>query len=61
MFESKFGEQSFGGDYRLRVKFHLRNRSRRDNTVQGSAKESTSASASAKRDAEPRSRGYPGG
>ena len=45
-------EQSFRGDSRLRTKCHLRNKSRRDNTGRGSARESTSTTTSAKRDAD---------
>ena len=45
----EFGDQSFGGDYRLRAKRHLRKGSRRYNTDRGSVRESASASASVKR------------
>ena len=49
----KFGRAEL--DDRLKVKCHLRNESRRDGTGRGSATESASTRASAKRDAEHRS------
>ena len=49
----KFGRATL--DDRLKVKCHLRNESRRDGTGGGSATESASTRASAKRDAEHRS------